>query len=552
MGETVKARYQKRLGALKSERSSWMPHWREINDNLLPRSGRFFVEDRNRGERAANPIYDSTGTRALRVLAAGMMAGMTSPARPWFRLATPDPDLMEHAPVRHWLHQVTERMRGIYERSNFYRSLHSMYEDLGAFGTGVALVMEDHQSVIRCYNSPVGEFMLAQNERGLADTLYREYQMTVGQMVGQFGLEKVSRTVRQLYEKGNYDEWVTVVHAVEPRPERDFGKRDARNMPVRSVYFEAGADGEELLRESGFADFPGLCPRWHVTGGDIYGSRCPGMEALGDINQLQHEQLRKAQAIDKMTDPPLQGPPGLEGKLIDGLPGGVTYVDGLTTGGGGMRPLYEVNLRLDYLLEDIRDVRDRINSTFYADLFQMLAMSDRRQMTATEVAERHEEKLLVLGPVLERLHGEMLSPAIDRTFSIMARNGLLPEPPPELSGLDLRVEYISMLAQAQRAVGTQAIDRLAGYVINLAQANPEVTDKFDFDQSVDEYADSLGVPPAIVRSDDAVELLRQQRAQQQAQQQQMAMAAPAAQSAKTLSDTGLEDRNALTALFSGM
>jgi hypothetical protein len=552
MATTPRDKILTRWGALKTERSSWLTHWREISDYLLPRSGRFLATDRNRGDKRHNNIYDSTGTRALRVLAAGMMAGMTSPARPWFRLATADPEMMAHEPVKVWLHDVQRLMLDVFQRSNTYRALHSMYEELGAFGTSASIVMDDYNDVLRHYSLTAGEFAIAADYRGQITTLYREFDMTVAQMVGEFGRDKVSHAVRNLFDQGNLDAWVPVVHAIEPRADRDPKKRDAQNMAWASIYFEQGGESGKRLSESGFESFPALVPRWSASGGDIYGNS-PGMEALGDIRQLQHEQLRKAQGIDYMTKPPLQAPTAMKNRDVDTLPGGVSFVD-TASPTGGIRTAFEVRLDLNHLLMDIQDVRERVRSTFYADLFLMLAGSDRGNMTATEVAERHEEKLLMLGPVLERLHNELLDPFIEMTFQRMVRAGILPPAPPELQGMDLNVEFVSMLAQAQRAVGTNSVDRYVGNLGMIAQMKPEVLDRFDADEWAEIYADMLGVDPRLVVADDKVALIRQQRAEAQAQAAQAEQMAQQAQTARNLAAADTSGQNALTdvvQMFSG-
>ena len=286
-GKTERQLLMARWNALRDERSSWMSHWQEISDNLLPRSGRFFAEDRNKGGKRHNKIYDNTGTRALRVLAAGMMAGMTSPARPWFRLTTSDPDLDESAAVKAWLAEVTRIMQMVFAKSNTYRALHSMYEELGAFGTASSIVLSNYDTVIHHYPLTAGEFAIATDAEGKVNTLYREFQMTVAQAVGQFGYKSCSGTVRNLFDMGRMDQWISVAHAIEPRAERDTTKRDSRNMRWKSVYFEKAGNEDQLLSESGFRDFTALCPRWAATSGDVYGNS-PAMEALGDIKQLQH------------------------------------------------------------------------------------------------------------------------------------------------------------------------------------------------------------------------------------------------------------------------
>lgn len=551
----------RRWTALKQERSSWIVHWRDISEYLLPRSGRFLVDSQtngqqNNGARKYNRIYDNTGTKALRILGAGMMSGATSPARPWFRLTTTDPDLTKYAPVKQWLNDVTRIMLDVFAKSNTYRALHSMYEELGAFGTAGNIIVPDFKNIIHSHALTAGEFAIATDDRGVVNTIYREFRMTVEQLVAEYGKNNCSTTVQSMYDRGNYDAWVPVMHAIEPRHEgdRDLSKKDGKNMPWRSCYFEPGANKGKYLRESGFKQFRAVAPRWAVTSGDIYG-HSPGMEALGDIKQLQHEQLRKGECIDYKTKPPLFLPTSMKDREVNRLPGGVTYMDMAGGGAQGIKTAFEVNLDLSHLLNDIQDVRQRINSAFYADLFMMLAQqpADGR-MTATEVAERHEEKLLMLGPVLERLDSELFRPLIDITFEQIAASGVLPPPPEELANQELDVEYISMLAQAQRAVQTNAVDRLLGTFGAIANFKPDVLDKLNSDKVVEDYADMLGANPEYVLDDSKVEPIRQARAQQQQQQQRVAMAEQAASAQQKLGSIKTDQPNALTdatAAFSG-
>jgi hypothetical protein len=234
-----------RKSALWNERSSWITHWREISDYQQPRAGRFVVTDRNRGDKRANHILDNTAVFGARTLAAGLMSGVTSPARPWFRLEIKDKDLMESGPVKTWLHDTATLLRSIFATSNTYRSLHTMYEELGLFGTGASIVLPDFDNVVHHYPLTIGEYALATNSKGEVDTLVREFQLTVAQMVEQFGKENCSATVRNLWDRANYDAWVDVIHIVEPRKERDLKKRDAKNMPVVSCYMEAAGEDDD-------------------------------------------------------------------------------------------------------------------------------------------------------------------------------------------------------------------------------------------------------------------------------------------------------------------
>jgi hypothetical protein len=439
-------------------------------------------------------------------------------------------------------------MRDIFARSNTYRAFHSMYGELGAFGTGVSIIADDFENVLHHYPLTAGEYCIATDFRGNVTTLYREFQKTVHELVGEFGYDACSATVKRLHDSGNIDQWVTVVHAIEPRADREIGKLNSKNKPWRSVYFEAGRNAEEVLSDSGFDRFPVIAPRWDVTGGDIYGSS-PAMDALGDVKQLQQEQLRKGQGIDYKTKPPLQMPTALRGTDTDSLPGGIAFLD--AGAGQGIRTQFEVNLDLSHLLADIQDVRGRINSAFYADLFLMLSSQVDSRMTATEVAERHEEKLLMLGPVLERLHNEMLSPMIEITFERMMAANVVPPPPPALNGAGLNIEFVSMLAQAQQAVGVNSIDRFVGMIANVSGIKPDIADKLDSDYLADAYSDALGVDPELIVPSDKVALVRQARAQQaqQAQQaQSMTQASQTARNASQIDPKGLQD---VINMFSG-
>lgn len=532
----------KRLGQLKSERSSWMMHWQELSAYLSPRQGRYFVTDRNKGYRRHHSIYDNTGTRALGSLAAGLMGGLTSPARPWFRLATADEDLNKHPAVKQWLSDCTNTMLTVFQRSNTYRALHSVYRELGVFGTAANLVMPNFGNIIHNHPLTTGEFCIATDFQGKVTTLYREFQLTVSQMVKEFGLKNCSISVQNLYDRGNLDQWITIVHCIEPRSDRDPAMLDTLNMAWKDIYFELGGQDDQLLRESGFKRFPALCPRWDVEGGDIYGNS-PGMEALGDIKQLQHEQLRKAQGIDYMTKPPLQVPTSMKNRDVETMPGGITFSD-RTDAAGGIKTMFDVNLNLQYLLGDIQDVRQRIRGSFYADLFLLISDGQDRSKTATEVAELHEEKMLMLGPVLERLQDELLDPLIEITFEEMLEARIVPPPPQELQGQEVSVELVSMLAQAQRAIATNGVDRFVSNLGAIAEFKPDILDKFNSDKWADQYSDMLGVSPELIVPENEVAQIRKARAQAQAQQAQQEQIAQASQTAKNLGQTPTTGGNA--------
>lgn len=532
----LREKVQSRWDALKEERSSWMSHWKDISEVLLPRAGRFLPTENNRGGKAAfRKILDSTGTRALRTLSGGMMSGMTSPARPWFRLTTFNPELDESYEVKVWMSQVTSLMQMVFYKSNTYRALQMAYEELGAFGTSATLIYDDFDRVIHCHPLTIGEFAIATDSRGRVNTVYREFRMTVAMLVQEFGLENVSRTVKDLYDRGQMDEWVEVINAIEPRTERDPRKTDAKNMPYLSVYFEKSGDKGKVLRETGFTEFPAMCARWSVTGGDIYGTS-PGMEALGDLCQLQQMQFRKSQAIDYKVHPPVLIPSEMKNMVTQFLPGGVIPYSNAQQA-QQIRSAYMVDLDLNSLLVDIQDVRQRINEAFYRDIFMLMVNSTDKTMTATEVTERHEEKMLLMGPVLERLNAEMLDPLINIVFNKLVQADLLPPLPEDLQGQQLNVEFISILAQAQKAISTNSVDRMFSVLGNLAGMRPDIVDNVDLDFWPQWYADALGVDPRFIVSGKKVAVIREQRAQAEQQAAAMEQLQGATQAAKNMGMT---------------
>lgn len=563
MAESKRDRFERRWAQLKQERASFIPTWRDVRDYIAPWGCRFEGELRNRGERRDEKIINSTATKAFRTLRSGMTAGITSPARPWHMVGLEDPGLAEFGPVKEWLHTVTMRQRSIFSRSNWYKAMPGLFGDIGGFSTHATAILEDAENGIHCYQFPIGSYCLATNDKGRVDTLYREVDMTVRQLVGKFGKDRCSLTVQSQWDRQNYDTWVKVIHVIEPNDEREAGKLDSKNKAYRSVYFEQGVADDKLLSEKGFDIFVVIAPRWEVTGEDVYGSTCPAFQCLGDTKSLQLKERRAAQALDKLVNPAMNADATLRNQRASMLPGDINYIAGFNNStGGGIRPTYEINPRFAELDQRILRDEQRVKEIFYEDLFLMLSESDRREITAREIDERKEEKLIALGPVLESVHTEGLDPAIDIVFYYQERysrpywegrlNGgersplYIPPPPEEILDMPLHVEYISIMAQAQKLIGTKGVERFMSFAGSLMEAFPDVRHKVDAMQALDEYGNATGVNPKIVRSDDEAKASMQAEQQQAQQAQAMAMAQQAAQGAKLLSETDTSSNNALT------
>lgn len=558
--EELYERLEKTRSQLKNERDGkWLTPWKQLRDYIAPDAGRWDEEQPNEGKRRDQKIWNSTATFSSDVLAAGMQSGMTSPARPWFELAAPDPELNQYAPVQNWLWYAQNAMREIFIRSNLYNVLPTCYWEQGIFGTGVIAAIPDEQDLIRFYSFTVGSYYLATSSRQIVDTLYRDFNMTPRQMVQQFGYENLSETVKNLLQS-NSECWIKVCHAIEPNDKRIPGKVDNRNMPFRSVYWEMAGDRRSFLKVSGFKKFPVMAPRWKVNGESVYG-KGPGSVCIGETKALQTMELRKAELLDKGVRPPMAAPASLKNTRVSTVPGDVTWVPDSQIG-AKLAPIYQVDPNwLGQLRGEIQASEERIKVAFYEDLFLMISnMDDVR--TATEIASRKEEKMLMLGPVLERQNDELLDPLIDIAFQAMLDQSIprwqgllpgkpiLPPPPQELQGMDLSVEYISILAQAQKALGVSAIERSVAFTGQMSQMFPQsgAADLLDVDQAQREYYGALGTPPTIMRSPEAVQQIRQAQADAMAQQQQQQAAAAAIEGAKQLSETDTSGENGLTQL----
>lgn len=547
MNKTARQFFDYRIEQMRSERSSWISHWKELNKNFQPRRGKFDVNDSNKGTKR-NQLINNTPLFAKRTLRAGMMTGATSPARPWFKLGPPDPDMADYGPVRGWLDDVQDVMYRVFASSGLYRVLPSVYEEAGIVGTAAMLQDENFENITQFQPYTIGEFMLDSNGMNKVDSFAREYRMTVYQLISKFGIENVSQRVRGLYDSGNYGSYVDVKHIIEPNKKELEGCDCPDMFEFRSVYYEAAQNtgGNEFLSVKGYHEFPVHAPRWDTKPGDVYGIS-PGMDALGDAYALQVQEKEKGKAIAKMVSPPTTAPKSLANTQVSLLPGANNFTDDPNN---VFRAIYQVDPRVNELMIDIQNTEERINRAFYVDLFLMIANDPRNQRaTATEIAERHEEKLLQLGPVLENLNSELLDPIIDRTFNMLVRASepgwkgvsdfmVIPPPPQELAGQELRVEYVSILAQAQKLVSTGAMERWVGFVGNMAAlGKPEALDKINADEVADVMAADLGVPNKVVLTDDEVSGIREARAQQEQAMQMAAMGAQAAESAKTLSET---------------
>lgn len=545
--ELVKC-YRSRYAALTNERAPFISLWTDIRNFIAPRTARFPGEIVNNASREDLNMINCSPRFAVRTLAAGLQSGVTSPMRPWFKLGTPDPDLADFAPVKEWLYIVETRMRQVMSRSNMYDRLKSNYAILGTYGTSGFGIDEDEKEIIRCYDYPMGSFMLSTDYAGRVNTMYRDVNMTASQIVARFG-KGVHTQADVAMANSNYDNRFWITQIVEPNKNYKPGSALSHQKRFASIYLEQGQNGVAgILGYKGYDDLPVMGPRWDVVGEDIYGFGC-GETALGDSKQTQLMERRKLQKLDKHVNPAMLADASMRSQRTENMPGGTTYVNGLITGKPGYQPAYQLDSVIEQITNEILRVEGRIDEAFFKNLFLAITeIGDQPNITATQIIQMKEEKLLMLGPVLERLDDDLLDKLIDRLFNIMFKRGMFPPPPKEIQGQPLRVEYISVLAQAQKAIGVATIERFIGFVGNMFEVSQDasVWDKVNKDEAIDQYADGSGVTPLIINNDETVTGIRDSRQKQAAAAQATQMGMASAEAAKNLaaSDTGGD--NALT------
>lgn len=551
----LRKRCQGRLGGLRDNRYSAWVHWRELAQYILPRRYRWLTtpNDARRGSDINQSIIDNTATIAARTLASGLHAGLTNPMTPWFKFKI-DGFEDENSIVVRWLAESAKRMYRVFQESNFYNSLAILYNDLVVFATASMLIYEDYDNVICCYNPALGEYYVDVSPKLEGSVFYREFTLNIEQIVSEFGRENCPPDVKKAYDEGGAA-WTrerVIIHAIESNGM--LGNKPSPVPPMfkwREIYWIAGTAEEEILRIKGYHDFPGLIARWDTLGNYPYGIGC-GHDGLGDTKQLQLTQKRKAQAIDKMVNPPMVADVSMKNQPASGLPGGVTYVAGFGRDRPGFAPAYQVMPPIAELKQDINETQERIKRTFFNNLFTDISDLDTVR-SATEIEARREEKLLML-PVIKRLDKEVLAPAIERVWGIMMRGNLLPKPiPPEIIGHLIGIKYISPFAMAMLAAETTAIERAYAFGGNLAAVFPGIKDNYDEDSTVHIYVDALGADPRILRTDEDRDSRRQQAAAQAQAAQIAQLGVAGAQGAKTLSETEVGGgKNALESMLGGV
>ena len=508
MAQTDKAKnLLKRYDRLKAQRQNWESHWQEVADYMQPRKADV-TKTRSKGDKRTELIFDGSPLQSVELLAASLHGMLTNPSTPWFSLRFKQNDMENEDEAKEWLEDATEVMYAAFNKSNFQQEIFELYHDLITFGTAAMFIEEDDEDILKFSTRHINEIFIAENDKGRIDTVFRKFSLSARAVIQKFG--DVSMNIMTKANKDPYEE-VSILHAVYPRSDFDPKKQDKQNMPFESVYLDAESGDE--LSVSGFREFPFVVPRYLKASHEIYG-RSPAMTALPDVKMLNEMSKTTIKSAQKQVDPPLLVPDDGFMLPVRTIPGGLNFYRAGTR--DRIEPLnIGANTPLGLNMEEQR--RNSIRNAFYVN---QLMMQSGPQMTATEVIQRNEEKMRLLGPVLGRLQSELLKPLIDRCFALILRKNLFRPAPEFLAGQDIEIEYVSPLAKAQKSTELSSIMRAIEILGSLSNVAP-VFDHINMDKLVRHLADIVGVPQKILKPQSELNAERQQAAQQQEQMQQM-------------------------------
>ena len=504
----------KRYRTLQTNRSHWESHWQELGDYICPRKADI-TKKRSGGDKRTELLFDGTAVHAAELMSASLHGMLTNAATPWFGLRYENNELNADDEAKEWLEGATDVMYQHLARSNFQEQIHELYSDLVTFGTAVIFIENDDDDGFRFSTRHIAEVYVSEDEQGRVDTVFRKYKTTARAAVRQFGEQQVTQRIAKLNTDDPYAE-IELLHVVMPREERNRRKKNAVNKPFASIYLDP--DEKMVIGESGYDEFPYCVPRFLKASFEIGYGRSPAMTALPDtkmVNKMSEVVIRAAQL---QIHPPLMVPDDGYILPVRTTPGGLNFYRSGTRDRieplniGANNPVGEMQL-------DQR--RQAIRSAFYVD---QLILGTGPQMTATEVVQRTEEKMRLLGPVLGRLQAELLQPLIGRCFAILSRQKKFAPAPPMLQDGNIDIEYVSPLAKAQRSGDIQGILQMIEFLMPLMQLDQGVADYLDMDGLAKHIIKVTGTPATVVRGEGEVSGIRENRAAAMQQQQEMMMA----------------------------
>ncbi len=506
----------------KSERSTLDAVYQELAELTFPRADNI-IKIRHTEQKVDNQeLYDDTACQSNVTFSNGLQTFLTPPNVKWFNLRAKDESLSDDEEVKEYFSTASDQVFKTVSNSNFSEQIHESYLHLGGFGTNCIFVEEDERDIVRFYNFsiPHGVYIW-EDSRGRVSKVMRKFEYTTLQAIDAFGKDNAGKNVMDAFEAKEYNKKFYFLHCVGERHAYEVGKKDSKNLPYYSKY--VNIEIKKIVQEKGYHEMPYFVSRFYKNSTSKYGFS-PNMLCLPSIKSANRARMQILQAADIAIMPPLEAPyKGYNGR-VNLNPRAINYRRDGMDASVGIKPIITIDPRgYSFSGDNLNDLRESIKRAYFVNMF--LALEEKTNMTATEVAERINEKMAQLGPALKRLENEMLQGIIHRVFMILLRAGKIGEPPQVLkaSGGEYSIAYTSRLELAQKMSELNGVRQYFTDMANLAQMNPEILDNIDFDQSAKYLEQNYNVNPLITRRPEDRDKLRAQRAEQ-AQQQAMLQA----------------------------
>lgn len=528
----------RRYEELRGNRGTWEAHWQEISDYGVGRRD-FNTHSITKGRKRQSQIFDPSFMHAGKMLASGLHSQISNPATRWFRLKLEDDRLMDIEEIAIWIQKAEEQMYNAFNRpeAGYTTAQREAYSDIVYFGTGGVFMADGGPRGVIFMSAPLSGLYLGENSEGRLNTYMWLRRMTSAQIAEEYG-KGASERARKSIDAGRYEEEYEVLRIVMPRTDPQISSVGTKGMPWASYHILV--DEKKIVREGGYHERPFAVARWDKDSGEIYG-RGPGITALVSQKVLNEQKKTVLKAAQKRVDPSLVVPGGGVITALQTQPGGISVAKSAYMQ-GGRSPIYTLDAGSDLPigLEMIDRERQDIRSSFHWELLQLIQHTPgTTPMTATQVSEIAANQQRVVSPILGGIQEELLEPEVERVFGIEYRAGRMPPVPAMLDGQNIRVEYISPAARAQRHFDAKAVTEMMAVAAEYGQFDPVALKMVNAEEAIRVIADAKGVPVGVMRSRrelqemlEAEQRLAEEQAQMQQAQQQAEIAnkmAPALQ-----------------------
>jgi hypothetical protein len=509
--ESLKKHIVDRMSSLKDAKRPLEPYWKKLSQ-MCSFAPELWEEDKNR--RHKQQVFDNTARNSLTYFSASMKSIICPTTGRWHRLKSSRPELEENDDVQRYLQYVSDLLFKVrYQAGSMFPvEADLLFNQLGVYGTSVWYVGEDVGKKIVYKSIPFNEVYIDRNELGELETVYREYELTASRAYELYG-NACSKEIKGCLEKEPNRKF-KFIHAVELQKDRDLKAKDYRGMKYASYQYEV--ESQTVVKKSGYRTMPYSAPRFLGMEGLIYGDS-PALQAFYDIltaNEMGKTILRTGQL---QANPPILASQGLIDSNKLGMAGAVVR-GGLDSQGRPTALSMQYGNNLAVTLEMQREVRLAIEKAFLVPLFQ--ALTQEKEMTATEVEKREVEKAMLLAPMCERIASEWLMPMIERELDVVSQYGLLDGVPDELMfDGSLGIEFESPFVHLQDSAKITGMYKWLEANMTMAQADPSVLDIVNLTEASRKIANYYDVDRVAIRSREEVDAMGEQRAQQQQAEQ---------------------------------